>query len=141
MNLSPRQVLGHIVKHALLEGVSVANSLISMFGGFGYVEEARYLFDHMDDRDAISWNSIISATAQNGQWREALGCFNDMRTIHTAPNSTTLSILLNACSDFERYKWGKGVHGLVVKSGFSTDVLCRQYSLEYVFRGRQMSRC
>lgn len=116
------QVLGQVVKRAPLEGVSVANSLISMFGSFGKVEEARYVFNHMDDRDAISWNSIISATAQNGKWREALGCLNDMRSVHTAPNSTTFSILLNACGDFERLKWGKGIHGLVVKSGFSTDV-------------------
>lgn len=116
------QVLGHIVKSGLESHTSVANSLISMFGSFGSIRKAHQIFNHVNDRDMISWNAIISAYASNGLLRESLDLFRKMRFFHENLNSTTLSTLLSASGSPDNLKWGKGIHNLVVRSGLSSNV-------------------
>lgn len=122
------QVLAHVVKLGLGNSVSVANSLISMFGSFCNVEKAQYVFGVMDERDTISWNSIISAHANNGLYKESFDCFYLMRHANSQLNSTTLSTLLTICGSSERLKWGKGIQSLVVKVGLNTNT-CTSNSL------------
>ncbi|GMY33305.1 pentatricopeptide repeat-containing protein At3g24000, mitochondrial [Fagus crenata] len=112
--LLAHQVLGYVVKFGLDTNVSVENSLISMFGGFGCMEAACYVFDHMDQRDTISWNSIIAANAHNGLCEESFRCFYWMRRVHKEINSTTVSTLLTVCGTVDNLKWGKGIHGKIV---------------------------
>ncbi|XP_062115734.1 putative pentatricopeptide repeat-containing protein At5g52630 [Humulus lupulus] len=116
------QVFGHVMKVGLETNVSVGNSLVAMFGSCNNVYEAKHVFDHMDDRDTISWNSIISANAHNGLCEESLRCFYLMRHVHKEVNSTTLSILLAVCSTVDNLKWGRGIHGLVTKMGLESNV-------------------
>ncbi|XP_023551747.1 pentatricopeptide repeat-containing protein At3g24000, mitochondrial isoform X1 [Cucurbita pepo subsp. pepo] len=116
------QLLGHVLKFGLETKVSAANSLISMFGGCGDIDEACSIFNEMNDRDTISWNSIISANAQNALHEESFRYFYWMRSIHEEINDTTLSILLSICGSLDYLKWGKGVHGLVVKYGLEPNI-------------------
>ncbi|GKV27574.1 hypothetical protein SLEP1_g36734 [Rubroshorea leprosula] len=116
------QVLGHVVKSGLENDVSVANSLISMFGSLGNLEDACYIFDHMDERDTISWNSIISANVHNAFCRESLQHFDRMRHCHNQLNATTLSSLLTACSSVDNLKWGRGIHSITVRLGLDSNV-------------------
>ncbi|XP_021724373.1 pentatricopeptide repeat-containing protein At3g24000, mitochondrial-like [Chenopodium quinoa] len=116
------QVLGHVIKFGFESNLSVANSLISMFDSFGYLDEASYVFDLMKQRDTISWNSIITAHGHHKLCEESLGYFRQMRFVHDEVNSVTLSSLLLASDTVDFVKWGRGIHGLVVKYGFHTDV-------------------
>ncbi|KAL6198865.1 hypothetical protein ACLB2K_028653 [Fragaria x ananassa] len=116
------QVLGDVVKLGLQSSVSVANSLISMYGSFGNVGEACYVFIHMDERDTISWNSIISANVQNGLCKESLRFFHRMRHVNKEVNSITVSTLLGVCGSTDNLKWGSGIHGLAVKLGMESNV-------------------
>ncbi|KAF6149619.1 hypothetical protein GIB67_011228 [Kingdonia uniflora] len=52
--------------------ISVSNFIISMFGGFGCVEEASRVFNRMEERDTISWNSMISAYSRKCKDAELL---------------------------------------------------------------------
>lgn len=116
------QLLGHVIKSGYEDNVSISNCLVSMFGNFGRVQEACYVFDHMNERDVISWNSMISAYARNHLCKELLGCFGVMRRSHDGMNSTTLSALLSACGSVDNLKWGRGIHGLVFKLGIDSSV-------------------
>ncbi|KAK9275024.1 hypothetical protein L1049_022282 [Liquidambar formosana] len=131
------QVLGHVITSGFETNVSVANSLISMFGSFNSVEEACYVFDHMIERDTISWNSMISVYAHSGLCKESLGCFSWMCRVHNETNSTTLSSLLSACSSVDNLKWGRGIHSLVVKLGLDSNVcVCNTLLTMYSEAGR-----
>ncbi|KAK1586865.1 hypothetical protein Q3G72_006907 [Acer saccharum] len=116
------QVLGHVIKFGLENNVSVSNSLISMFGNFGRVKEARGVFDSMSERDTISWNSMISVYVRSGFCDGSLRCFHWMRNVHKEINTTTLSTLLSVCGSVDNLRWGRGIHGLVVKLGLHLDV-------------------
>ncbi|EOY14016.1 Tetratricopeptide repeat-like superfamily protein isoform 1 [Theobroma cacao] len=130
-------VFGHVVKSGFENKVSVANSLISMFGSLGSLKEACYVFSHMDERDTISWNSIISAHAQNELCEASLRFFRLMRHVHEKINSTTLATLLSVCSSVDHMKWGRGIHGLVVRLGLDSNLcICNSLLGMYSESGR-----
>nr|GMC93955.1 pentatricopeptide repeat-containing protein At3g24000, mitochondrial [Ipomoea batatas] len=116
------QVLGQVVKSGFDDNVSVANALISMFGNFNFVKEAYWVFEGMTDRDTISWNSMISVLAHNQLCEEAFRCFYFMRRDHDDINSTTLSSLLSACGSVDNINHGRGIHGLVMKLGWYSNI-------------------
>lgn len=127
------QIFGHVLKSGLDNNTSVGNSLISMFGCFGGISEAHYVFDHiLGERDTISWNSMISAYAHNNLCEESLQCFCLMRSIHNEVNSTTLSSLLLACSSVDNEKWGRGIQSIAVKLGLISNVcVCNTLLMMY----------
>ncbi|XP_047324562.1 pentatricopeptide repeat-containing protein At1g71490 [Impatiens glandulifera] len=72
----------------------VQNALVSMYGRCGDIYSARVLFDKMLDRDAVSWNSIISAYASNGMWAEAFELFQGMRLDGVEINMITWNTII-----------------------------------------------
>ncbi|XP_055961077.1 pentatricopeptide repeat-containing protein At3g49170, chloroplastic [Mercurialis annua] len=117
-----RQVFGHVVKSGLRTNVSVENSLISMFGALGRAQDACHVFIDMNERDTISWNSMISVYVHNSLCEESLICFHRMRHVHVHINSTTISALLSGCGSVDYIKWGRGIHSLVIKLGLDSNV-------------------
>ncbi|KAL2327729.1 hypothetical protein Fmac_021156 [Flemingia macrophylla] len=116
------QVLGSVIKSGLVTSASVGNSLVSMFGNFDSIEEASCVFDEMKELDTISWNSIITACVHTGHFEESLEYFSQMRCTHTKTDYITISALLPVCGSAQNLRWGRGLHGLVVKSGLETNV-------------------
>ncbi|KAF9608521.1 hypothetical protein IFM89_009887 [Coptis chinensis] len=57
----------------------VHNALLSMYGKCGRVDVGRSLFEKMQRRDVISWNSIIFGYASRSMWKEAIELFERMR--------------------------------------------------------------
>lgn len=130
-------ILCLVVKSGFENKVSVANSLISMFGSLGRLKEACYVLSCMDERDTVSWNSIISAHVQNGLCGESLRFFHLMRHVHKKINYTTLSTLLSVCSSVDDLKWGRGIHSLVIKLGLDSNVcVCNSLLGMYSEAGR-----
>ncbi|KAJ6410552.1 hypothetical protein OIU84_007324 [Salix udensis] len=64
------------------------------------VEAARVVFDTVVERDAnnISWNSKLSEYTQNGQARQALLLFDEMRGSDCEPLPVIASIMVSACA-------------------------------------------
>ena len=58
--------------------VALGNALIDMFAKCGDVGRARSIFDRMKTRCIITWTTMISGFAYNGQIREALLIYNEM---------------------------------------------------------------
>ncbi|XP_024529093.1 pentatricopeptide repeat-containing protein At4g02750 [Selaginella moellendorffii] len=52
------------------------NQLMRMFGKCGSVEDARKLFDQIDNPDTVQWNIIVTAYAQNGHFQNAKSMFD-----------------------------------------------------------------
>lgn len=135
--LLSHQILSHVSKLGFLSNVSVANSLISMFGSRGNVENAVDVFERINERDTISWNAIISAYAHNELHEQCLRHFSRMRICHNEINSTTLSSLLSVCSSPDHLKLGEGLHALVFKLGVDLNIcVCNTLLNMYFETGR-----
>ncbi|KAJ8553754.1 hypothetical protein K7X08_024432 [Anisodus acutangulus] len=115
---------GMVLKMGLLMDVFVSNSLISMYGKFGLVEEALKVFEHMPERNLVSWNSMISGFSTNGNIEQSFDLFRNMFTGDEVlvPDTTTMVIMLPICAAEEEVEVGKIIHGLTVKLGLVNEL-------------------
>ncbi|KAM7515957.1 hypothetical protein LguiA_005540 [Lonicera macranthoides] len=74
------------------------NALLDMYAKCGFMEGALGVFRLMKDRTIVSWTTMVMGYAQNGQAREALDVFSDMRREGAEPNYITFICVLYACS-------------------------------------------
>ncbi|CAL5398148.1 unnamed protein product [Camellia sinensis] len=94
--------------------VTVANTLINMYGKCGDIRDVFKVFDRIPQRDQVSWNSIISALCQFEEWELALEAFRMMQSDRVEPSSFTLVSVALACSNLSKrdgLRLGKQVHG------------------------------
>jgi pentatricopeptide repeat protein len=54
------------------------------------MEDARNAFGEMEERDTVSWNTVIAGYARHGFGKEALEVFDMMRMTSTKPDDITL---------------------------------------------------
>ncbi|KAJ0962384.1 hypothetical protein J5N97_030212 [Dioscorea zingiberensis] len=107
-------VHGMAVKMGLSSDAFVGNSLMSMYGKCGCVDEAVQVFEDMPERNLVSWNTLICALSENGLVEECFDVFREMVVI-TRPDDATVVTLLPACAAEGWLEMGKVVHGLSVR--------------------------
>uniref|UniRef100_A0A7N0VCU8 PROP1-like PPR domain-containing protein n=1 Tax=Kalanchoe fedtschenkoi TaxID=63787 RepID=A0A7N0VCU8_KALFE len=87
-----------ILKHDFRDNIKVNNSLIDMYSRCGCIEYARQVFQSMNMRSLVSWNSITVGFAVNGHASEALRFFDLMQKEGFEPDEVSLTGALTACS-------------------------------------------
>ncbi|XWS21371.1 hypothetical protein CRYUN_Cryun30bG0049800 [Craigia yunnanensis] len=91
------QIHAQTLKTGYLSDVIVRTALVNLYNKCGSIERASKAFLEMSTRTLISWTSMITAFAQNGQTQQALQLFEDMRLIGVRPNQITFVGVLSAC--------------------------------------------
>ncbi|GAB2284837.1 hypothetical protein Dimus_019290 [Dionaea muscipula] len=113
-------------KNGYLKHLFVSCGLIGMYSKCGDVHDARKLFDEIPERDAVVWNSMISAYSQRGWGEEACSLFSnltaDCKDWNVLVNDFTLASVLNACAQMGFLGSGQCVHGFAIKTGFNFNV-------------------
>lgn len=74
-----QQIHSHLIKAGFLTSIRVGNALISMYAKLSNLEDAETMYRNMVEQDVVSWNSIITANAQNGCNYWALTLFVEMK--------------------------------------------------------------
>ncbi|XP_004151259.1 pentatricopeptide repeat-containing protein At3g49170, chloroplastic [Cucumis sativus] len=92
------QIHARVIKSGLKLNQSVCNALISMYSRCGNIESAFQVFEDMEDRNVISWTSIITGFAKHGFATQALELFHKMLEEGVRPNLVTYIAVLSACS-------------------------------------------
>ncbi|XP_070010979.1 pentatricopeptide repeat-containing protein At1g08070, chloroplastic-like [Nicotiana sylvestris] len=78
--------------------IEKVNALVDMYSKCGDMISAMRLFERLDGKDRVTWNSIINGFAQNGNGVMSLFMFEKMIEIDTTPNHVTFLGVLSACS-------------------------------------------
>ncbi|KAL7132491.1 hypothetical protein ABFS83_12G077300 [Erythranthe nasuta] len=86
--------------------VYVCNGLMDMYAKCGLVECSIDVFNSMDKKDLISWNTIINALAVHGHGADALEIFGEMKSSGEKPDGITFIGILCACSHMGLVKEG-----------------------------------
>ncbi|KAI5579737.1 hypothetical protein BDE02_08G109800 [Populus trichocarpa] len=94
--------------HGYKGNVYVRNALMDMYAKCGVVETALDVFKSMDNKDLISWNTIIGGLAVHGHGADALNLFSHMKIAGENPDGITFIGILCACT-----------HMGLVEDGFS----------------------
>ncbi|KAK9101292.1 hypothetical protein Scep_024722 [Stephania cephalantha] len=96
----------------------VGNTLLDMYAKAGSIEDAKKVFDRLDKRDVVSWNSMLTGCAQHGLGKETVARFELMLSDGIKPNAITFLCVLNACS-----------HGGLLNEGHHYFELMKKYMI------------
>lgn len=111
-------VHGLAVKLGLGADTFVSNSLMSMYGKCGSVDDAVCVFDKMPDRNLVSWNTMICVFSENWLLHKGFDLFREMLAIGEGgmrPDDATVVTVLPMCTVGGWVEMGRVVHGLSVK--------------------------
>lgn len=117
-----KSIHGYVLRHRLESYVNVATALLDMYAKCGLIGTARRVFDGMDSRTVVSWNSLIDGYAQSGDSEEAMNVFQKMLDEGLKPSNVTVMGALHACGDLVDLQNGKFLHELVDQLGLGSDL-------------------
>ncbi|GMH08907.1 hypothetical protein Nepgr_010747 [Nepenthes gracilis] len=87
-----------IIKAGFESNQRVSNALISMYSRCGNIEFAHRVFSEMQEKNIISWTSMITGFSKHGFATRALEMFKEMIEAGIKPNEITYIAVLSACS-------------------------------------------
>ncbi|KAL4645180.1 hypothetical protein ACB092_02G217700 [Castanea dentata] len=111
------QLHAHVLRIGLVNSLSVANSIITMYSKCGQLTSASMVFHGMTRRDIVSWSTIIAAYSQGGYGEEAFEYLSWMRREGPKPNEFALASVLSVCGSLAILEQGKQLHAHVLSIG------------------------
>lgn len=111
------QLHAFVVKSLPVSPIIILNAVIVMYSRCNLVNTSFKVFDKMLERDAVSWNTIISAFVQNGFDEEALMLVCEMQKQRFLIDSVTASALLSAASNLRNLYIGRQTHAYLIRRG------------------------
>lgn len=113
----------------------VSNVVVTLYMAHGLVSEARMVFEEIGSPDVVSWNSLITGYAQNGQLQDAVQTVLRMKKVGVV-TSTSLSSAVSAC--LVDKVCGRQLHGLALKLGLESDCFTACALLKMYSRWKEM---
>ncbi|KAG1339226.1 Pentatricopeptide repeat-containing protein [Cocos nucifera] len=113
-----RTVHGITLKLGLGSDTFISNSLISMYGKCGYIDDAAQVFETMPARNLVSWNTMLFGLSENLLLLEGFNLFREMISVgeeSMRPDEATVVTVLPMSAGEGWLEMGRAVHGLSVK--------------------------
>ncbi|GAB2266994.1 Putative pentatricopeptide repeat-containing protein At5g52630 [Dionaea muscipula] len=112
-----------IIKSSLQSISLVAHHLINFYSKCQLPLLSRQIFDEFPFKSATTWSSVISSFAQNELPVLALEFFRCMVGDGVVrPDDHIYPSAIKACATLSRVDVGRSIHGMVVNSGYDSDV-------------------
>ncbi|KAJ3695287.1 hypothetical protein LUZ60_000664 [Juncus effusus] len=108
------------IKSASITTVFASTAIVNMYSKIGQTCSALQLFDEMQDKNVVTYTTVITALVRSSRYREALHLFIKMRESDLGYDSHAYAITLKACSNAGLLKQGREIHAQVSKLGFDT---------------------
>ncbi|XP_013734589.2 pentatricopeptide repeat-containing protein At2g39620 [Brassica napus] len=112
----------YVVQQRMMDEVSVATSLVSMYSKCGELEIAEQLFTNIKDRDVVTLSAMIASFELAGHHDDALTLFRDMLKTDVKPNGVALTSVLPACAGIPASRLGKSIHCYAVKADIDSEL-------------------
>lgn len=93
-----RQIHALALKCKPTYDVAMGNALIDMYAKSGEIKDANRAFNEMEEKNVISWTSLITGYGNHGHGHEAIALFKKMEYEGLKPNDITFLSLLFACN-------------------------------------------
>jgi pentatricopeptide repeat protein len=118
----------------------VANSLVDMYGKFGFIDDALNIFNEIKTKDLVSWNTIMMGLSYNGKVSATMELFKELIRVGVPPDRITFAAVLLACNNGSLVDEGIEIFSLMemefgVKAeeehySYIVEMLCRAGKLE-----------
>ncbi|KAM7278402.1 hypothetical protein ACFE04_005536 [Oxalis oulophora] len=87
--------------------IAVGNSLVDFYCKSGMLEPAKSTFNEMPSKNVVSWNTMISGMAFNGEARLGVELFEQMMSENLCPNDETFVGVLTCCAHADFLEKGR----------------------------------
>ncbi|KAF2296002.1 hypothetical protein GH714_035624 [Hevea brasiliensis] len=101
----------------------VSNGLIDMYSKCGNIDVASQVFKQMQDRNDISWITMMTGYAHNECFFEVLDLFDCMKRGNVRLNYVSIVNALLAAAEMRDLRRGKEIHDYARKQKIDSDVL------------------
>ncbi|XP_066330956.1 pentatricopeptide repeat-containing protein DOT4, chloroplastic [Miscanthus floridulus] len=115
-----KSVHGYAIINGMEKLLPVANALMEMYVKCRNMEEAQLVFDHVTNKDIISWNTLIGGYSRNNFANESFSLFSDM-LLKFRPNAVTMTCILPAVASISSLERGREIHAYALRRGFLED--------------------
>ncbi|KAF6141174.1 hypothetical protein GIB67_018264 [Kingdonia uniflora] len=113
-----KQIHSYTMRQGLFDHV-LKNTIVDVYGGCGLIEYASRMFERIENKDVISWTSMMSCYIRNGFANEALEIFYRMIEVGIKPDLVALMSILTASASLSALKKGKEIHGFLLRKGLT----------------------
>ncbi|XP_030973109.1 pentatricopeptide repeat-containing protein At4g21300-like [Quercus lobata] len=93
-----KEIHGFMIKGAFSSDLFAESALIDMYAKCGNLDSARSVFDMMQGKNEVSWNSIISAYGNHSHLKDSLTLFHEMLENGIQPDHVTFLAIISACA-------------------------------------------
>ncbi|XP_039030788.1 pentatricopeptide repeat-containing protein At2g03380, mitochondrial-like [Hibiscus syriacus] len=122
---------GCAIKCGFESDLYVSNALMDMYCKCSATRFAYSLFCNMDNKDVVSWSTLIAGYSQNCQYNESLQLYIMMKDTQIRTNAVIASSVLPVLSRLKLSKLGKEMHGYILKQGFDSDIVVGASLVEF----------
>ncbi|KAH7288884.1 hypothetical protein KP509_31G048400 [Ceratopteris richardii] len=95
--------------------IIIGTVLIDFYAKCGSLDRAHELFDNFVVKDEVTWNTLISGYADQGDGESALKCFEFMQLAGVNPNAITFLCSLKACGIVRAANVGMQIHAEICR--------------------------
>ncbi|KAG8383444.1 hypothetical protein BUALT_Bualt04G0013900 [Buddleja alternifolia] len=131
---------GYVLKLGLVRDKYVQNALMDLYSRIGKIDASKYIFQTMETKDIVSWNTMITGYVVCGYHEDALILLHDMQNVEGKdeendnpddnynikvsfrPNSVTLMTILPGCAALAALTKGKDIHAYAIRNALESDV-------------------
>ncbi|GMI89851.1 hypothetical protein like AT4G21300 [Hibiscus trionum] len=92
-----KEIHGFMIKSSLFSDLFAKSALIDMYAKCGNLSFAQHVFDMMEEKNEVSWNSIIAAYGNHGRLKDCLALFDEMLKNKIQPDHVTFLAIISAC--------------------------------------------
>ncbi|KNA15996.1 hypothetical protein SOVF_093190 [Spinacia oleracea] len=117
-----KSIHGYVLRAGFECYVNVLTALVDMYAKCRAVGTARLIFDSMESRTVVTWNSMIDGYIQSGDPEEALALFEKMLDEGIEPSNVSIMEAIHACADLGDLKKGMVVHRMSDQLAFGSNV-------------------
>ncbi|KAJ0768974.1 putative tetratricopeptide-like helical domain superfamily [Helianthus annuus] len=118
-----KEVHGQAIRTCCHGYDNVRNALITMYARCKDLKRAYIVFNLVETKSVITWNSIISGFAHCDNAEEATFLFREMLNSKTEPNYVTIASILPVCARVANLQHGKEFHCYITKHDEFKDYL------------------
>ncbi|KAH7427048.1 hypothetical protein KP509_10G028200 [Ceratopteris richardii] len=112
------QIHEQIINQGLMEeNIVLGTALVDMYAKCGALTKAQTVLKELSVRDIVSWNTLISSYAHQGQGEEVFHCIEQMQLEGIYPSPITFGCILKACGTVGDIVKGEQIHDVISRQG------------------------
>ncbi|XP_027344922.1 pentatricopeptide repeat-containing protein At1g18485 [Abrus precatorius] len=116
-----KEIHGFMLRNGLELDEFMGISLLSFYIQCDKILPAKLIFDKMENKSLVCWNTMITGFSQNELPRETLETFRQMLSCGVQPQDIAIMGILGACSQVSALRLGKEVHAFALRGHLTAD--------------------